>query len=454
MFRSLHSRLWLSYALVIATALAIVGFVLILFLVRNPVIYRSTYLRLAEAQALVNARAGTQDDTFQLARAFDVRILIFSGDGSLLEDTALNQPALALPRDPLRLRPSGMERDLLGRPWLYALNQMPDGRWAMAAAPRPKVAPFIAVLTDELSAPFIEGGVIALLLSLVLAFVIARWVAGPLERIVSAARTASPEAIQPVEVRGPHEVQELARAFNAMVSRVRASRTAQRDFVANVSHELKTPLTSIQGFAQALLDGTADTPAAQRQAAEVIYNEAGRMHRMALDLLDLARLDSRTAEFRQVPVDVRALLKSICDKFQPMALAAGVALRVSLPESLPTLMGDGDRLAQVFSNLVDNALKFTPQGGNVAIRAMQGQNEIQVAVNDTGKGIPLSALPHIFDRFYRADRARSGGDQHGAGLGLAIAHEIVAAHGGRISVRSAEGRGTGFVVHLPITIVR
>jgi two-component system sensor histidine kinase ResE len=118
---------------------------------------------------------------------------------------------------------------------------------------------------------------------------------------------------------------------------------------------------------------------------------------------------------------------------------------------LPSFLGDGDRLAQVFSNLVDNALKFTPRGGNVTIRVSQDRGELQVSVNDTGRGIPAGSLPHIFDRFYRGDVARSGGDQHGAGLGLAIAHEVVAAHGGRISVRSTEGRGTGFIVHLPLT---
>ena len=229
-----------------------------------------------------------------------------------------------------------------------------------------------------------------------------------------------------------------------------ASRSAQRDFVANVSHELKTPLTSIQGFAQALMDGTAEGPDARRQAAEVIYNEAGRMHRMALDLLDLARLDAGTAEFKRGPVDMLALLRSICDKFQPIALEAGVTLQMALPDTLPILHGDGDRLAQVFGNLVDNAIKFTPRGGSVTIRALQEAAELQVSVNDTGKGIPPDALPRIFDRFYRADSARAGGNTQGAGLGLAIAHEVVAAHGGRISVRSAEGRGTGFVVHLPL----
>jgi signal transduction histidine kinase len=450
MFHSLRARLWLSYAFLIAVALTVVGLVLVLFLLRDPLLYRKTFLRLATAQTLVTDQTQSVVQLSDVARTLDVRVLLFDASGRLVQDSSGNQPALPLPANPLNLRAIGMQRDLSGRPWFYSVKQLSNGGWLVIAAPRPKVAPVLAVLTDELSAPFLEGGLIALLFSLVLAYVIARWVAGPLEQVIAAARIVPPESIPSIAERGPREVRELTRAFNAMVARVSASRTAQRDFVANVSHELKTPLTSIQGFAQALMDGTAQEPDERRQAAQVIYNEAGRMHRMALDLLDLARLDAGTAELKKVPVDMLALLRSVCDKFQPMALEAGVDLQMALPPNLPPLMGDGDRLAQVFSNLVDNALKFTPAGGSVTIRTMQEQGEIQVSVIDTGKGIPPSALPHIFDRFYRGDSARTGGDGRGAGLGLAIAHEVVAAHGGRISVRSAEGRGTGFVVHLPL----
>jgi signal transduction histidine kinase len=318
------------------------------------------------------------------------------------------------------------------------------------ASPRPKIIPVLAVLTDEISAPLLEGGLIALLLSLVLAFVIARWVADPLQQVIIAARTIPADAIHPVLESGPHEVRELMKAFNAMLERVQSSQTSQRDFVANVSHELKTPLTSIQGFAQALMDGTAQTPEERHMAAEIIYNEAGRMHRLALDLLDLARLDAGTADLKMAPVDITALLNSIIEKFKPLAGAAGINLKVSLPGSMPTIIGDGDRLAQVFTNLVDNALKFTPRDGTVTLRAIQDKGEVQVSVSDTGKGIPAEAISHIFDRFYQADGSRANGDKGGAGLGLAIVHEIVAAHGGRISVRSALGRGTGFIVHLPL----
>ena len=135
-------------------------------------------------------------------------------------------------------------------------------------------------------------------------------------------------------MRGPHEVQDLTRAFNSMVFRVESSQKSQRAFVADVSHELKTPLTSIQGFAQAILDGTADTPETRQQSAQIILNEAGRMHRMVLDLLDLARLDSGTADLKMSVVDVRALLSNIIVKFTPLAEKAGVQLELNVPTDL------------------------------------------------------------------------------------------------------------------------
>jgi two-component system sensor histidine kinase ResE len=169
-----------------------------------------------------------------------------------------------------------------------------------------------------------------------------------------------------------------------------------------------------------------------------------------LDLLDLARLDAGTADLKMSPLDVPALLNAIVEKFSPMANKISVTLSVNAPANLPVLNADGDRLAQVFTNLVDNALKFTPAGGTIKLQAEMVQGEMQVSVSDTGRGIPASALPHVFDRFYQADNSRSGGSKRGAGLGLAIVLEIVQAHGGRISVRSQEGQGTCFVVNLPL----
>jgi two-component system sensor histidine kinase ResE len=319
----------------------------------------------------------------------------------------------------------------------------------VVAAPRPRV-PVLSIFADDFFGPIIQAGGIALLLSLILAFALSRWVADPLQQVVAAAQNYPADDLKPVPPRGPREVQDLTRAFNAMVGRVHASQKSQRDFVANVSHELKTPLTSIQGFAQAILDDTASTPEARRQAAQIIYDESGRMHRMALDLLDLARLEAGTADLQMSNVDMSVLLQGIIDKFTPQAQRATITLRLNLPNDLPSVTGDGDRLAQVFTNLVDNALKFTPANGTITLSAKKAGGEMEASVTDSGIGVGKEALPHLFDRFYQVDPSRAGGEKHGAGLGLAIVKEIVEAHGGKIGVRSQAGQGTTFVIHLPL----
>jgi len=149
-------------------------------------------------------------------------------------------------------------------------------------------------------------------------------------------------------------------------------------------------------------------------------------------------------------VDPGALLRGIAEKFSLQAQKADVALRVIVPANLPGLMGDGDRLAQVFNNLVDNALKFTPAKGEIVLSASADKADIEFLVTDTGVGVEAEALPRLFDRFYQADQARAGGERHGAGLGLAIVQEIVQAHGGKIGVRSSAGHGTTFTIRLPL----
>jgi signal transduction histidine kinase len=450
MFSSLRARLWFSYALLIVTALVVVAFVLILYLLRNPLIYRQTFVKFNAAEQALVIKNQSDGNIETISKDYNVRMVIFGTKGEVLKDTDPNSPALDLRSRPILPRAFPTVRDVKGQAWLYSTRELADGTLLVVATPRPRIVPILAVLTDEISAPLIEGGLIALILSLVLAFIIARWVADPLQKLIYAARTIPSDFIHPVPESGPNEVRELVRVFNAMLMRVKASQASQRDFVANVSHEIKTPLTSIQGFAQALMDGTAETPEEQRMAAEVIFNEAGRMHRLALNLLDLARLDAGTADIKMSPVDISSLLNSVIDKFKPIASTTGVELKISLARNLPVLIGDGDRLAQVFTNLVDNALKFTPHDGTVTIRAISNKGELQVSVSDTGKGIPAEAIPHIFERFYQVEKSRASEEKQGAGLGLAIVQEIVAAHGGRISVRSAFGRGTGFIVHLPL----
>ena len=314
MFTSLRSRLWLSYAFVITVALTIVAIVLLIFLIRNPVLTRETQQQLKTVQNMITADPeaylSSQAALQRIAKDNKVRVLVFSSARAKLIDSNQNDPSLPSPRRNLFNRNSQTAVDGKGNVWLYTTNRLTDGRFLVVAALRPRV-PFLNIFADEFLLPIVEGGVIAFLISLVLAYMLSRSVADPLQKMIVAARKYPSEDMNPIEPQGPHEVQDLARAFNSMIARVHSSQQSQRDFVANVSHELKTPLTSIQGFAQAILDDTADTPAARKQAAQIIYNESARMHRLALDLLDLARLEAGTAAPRRsVPASPPAAARS------------------------------------------------------------------------------------------------------------------------------------------------
>jgi signal transduction histidine kinase len=468
MFSSLRSRLWLTYALTIIAALLVVAVIFVVYLLDNPLVYRQTRLRLAAVEeTMLATQAGWSNlSTAQLqpmlaaqAQELNVRLLVVSPKRKVLVDSQIAGDAVLEIQPLYRLfRLNQILIDAKGRAWLYVTRKLDNGNLLVAAVLRPKVSLW-NIFTDELVPPLLWGGALALVLALFIAFGMARWVADPLQGLVNAAQEFSGGEAQPLALKGPREVQELVGAFNRMTARVQSSQQAQREFVANVSHELKTPLTSVQGFSQAILDGTASTPEQQKQAAQVIFSESERMHRMVLDLLDLARLDAGIADLKRAPVDLAALLNSVAERFEPQARRAGIALEIH-GTNLPALTGDGDRLAQVFNNLIDNALKFTPAGGKVSVYAVSVGDAVEVTVQDTGAGIPPEAQPRIFDRFYQADVSRQGGQKHGAGLGLAIVREIIRAHGGKISVRSVVGQGSEFVVRLPLvnpdasTIVR
>ncbi len=474
MFSSLRSRLWLSYAFLIVTALLVVAVIFFVYLLNNPLVYRQTGQRLAAVQSVLLADQSEWSDlpAVQLQaflegqdKLFDTRLLVISPERQVTADSRAGLSASFEPRHFFRvLRINQTVIDNTNRPWLATFRKLKNGSMLVTAVPRP-AATLLNLLSDELLPPFLIGGALGLLLALLLGFWMARWVAGPLQRLVNAAQAFSGGEARRLPLEGPDEVRELVGSFNEMTARVEAGQKSQRDFVANVSHELKTPLTSIQGFSQALLDGTASTPVEQKQSAQVIYDEAGRMYRMVLDLLDLARLDAGIADLQRSPVDLATVLNAVVERFEPQARAAGVALEGQAP-GFPsmTITGDGDRLAQVFNNLVDNALKYTPAGGRIHLSAAFDGDNVEIVVADSGAGVPPEALAHIFERFYQVDPSRThpqrafgsmgplapAGMHHGAGLGLAIVREIVRAHGGKINVRSTMGQGSEFIVRLPI----
>ena len=462
MFSSLRSRLGLSYAILIATVLGILGISLILYLARNPANERQLFSQLAAvSQGLPQIGAQPleelplprlQEALGRIDERTGFRLLVLSPEGRLLADTRTE--ASQIGSQPVLLGEGrGLVRDSAGMEWIYTARQFPNGFTLVAAAPRPNrlgqaLPAFLNILGDELLTPFLQAGLIALILAVILAIGMARWISDPLQKIAGAARAVAQGQVEELTPEGPREVQSLAFAFNEMTRKVDDSQQSQRDFVANVSHELKTPLTSIQGFAQALLDGTVQSQEGVHQAAEVIYAESARMHRMVVDLLDLARLDGGTMEFSRVTVDLNLLLAQISENMKPLATDAEVSLDIQL-SPLPIIIGDRDRLSQVFTNLLDNAIKYTPAGGHILIRGVPTAEGAQISLSDTGPGIPNKEIDRIFERFYQLDKSRSGARARGVGLGLTIAAEIIQAHGGQLYVESQPGQGSTFFVDLP-----
>jgi two-component system sensor histidine kinase ResE len=230
-----------------------------------------------------------------------------------------------------------------------------------------------------------------------------------------------------------------------MSRQVKLSQQRLRDFVADVSHQLKSPLTSIRGFAQAILDGTAGDYDTRLRAAQVIEDEFKRMIRQVDGLLELSRMQSGQIQMAREPVDIKELLEHCRDIFAIRAEEKGVLLLKTDAVPLAPVIGDIDRLEQVFSNLLDNALKHSPLGGEVSITGRQTTaGAIEITVADSGLGIPSEQLPYVFERFYQVGEVRTG-----VGLGLAIAREIVLAHGGKIEAKSPPGQGAEFTVVLP-----
>ncbi len=232
------------------------------------------------------------------------------------------------------------------------------------------------------------------------------------------------------------------------VSTQRQVERMRQDFVANVSHELQTPLTVIRGFTETLLDNP-DDPSRQR-FLQLIYEEANRMSRLVDDLLTLSRMEHHSMPMSTEGVDVPVLIDSVVVKLQPRIDRAHLRLENRIPSHMPLVAGDPDLLAEVFMNLVANAVQYTPQGGSITLdMALDVANHmVGISIKDTGIGIPAQDVPRIFERFYRVDRARSRASG-GTGLGLAIVKHIMELHQGRIEVNSVVGKGTEFLLWLP-----
>jgi len=231
------------------------------------------------------------------------------------------------------------------------------------------------------------------------------------------------------------------------LTRVRRLETIRRDFISNISHELRTPLASLKALTETLQEGALEDPTAARRFLGRIETEVDALTQMATELLELTRIESGQVPLELKAVDPSKVLNLASDRMRAQAERAGLSLSVEVSPPVPLIQADAQRLEQVLVNLIHNAVKFTRPGGAVVLSASAEGDFVRFAVRDTGAGIPEDDLERIFERFYKADRARSGG---GTGLGLSIARHIVEAHGGKIWAESAEGRGSTFMFTIPI----
>ncbi|HSA62301.1 MAG TPA: ATP-binding protein, partial [Nitrospiraceae bacterium] len=245
-----------------------------------------------------------------------------------------------------------------------------------------------------------------------------------------------------------HDITELRRLENI-----------RKDFVANVSHELRTPLTSIKGYVEALLDGAKNDPDASTKFLDIILKQSDRLNLIIEDLLELSKIESGRVSFKEEPLELRNVIDRTLSMIKPIADKKNHRLVSSVDETLPPMAGDEGRLVQVLTNLLDNAIKYTPAGGTITVGARlvsdvggtgQTGQTIELSVADTGIGIPEQDRPRVFERFYRVDKARSR-ELGGTGLGLAIVKHIVEGHGGQVWVEANRPQGSRFVVRLPVS---
>ncbi len=463
---SFRTRLFATYALIVVICLGLVAISVTVLLqgyrdrltmerldnIARPISVQVRSLVLGQVTA-----SELWSNLEEQARRNNVYIILGSAEGNIIRQISPGQPpnqqSIEVPSGGLPqniLKPTqGKFETSAGKAYIFAAY--PLGRLTSSVESRADVLMLsvpqtgsVAILAS-LFRPFLLAGVIALVISLILAFVFARSVYRPLKQVTSAAqRIARGEYDQKIPVTGPGEFSELASNFNDMADKVKQSQQQLRHFVADVSHELKSPITSIQGFAQALLDGTAGDDDTRSKAARIINDESRRMRRQVDELLELARMQSGQLKFMREPVDLSDLLEHCRELFDVQAQEKGIVLKIDA-ETPVTVSGDVDRLEQLFSNLLDNAIKNSPAGSEVHVTGRKAAGDcVEVKVTDSGPGIPPEQLPYVFERFYQVTGVRTG-----VGLGLAIAREIALAHGGTIDARSEPGHGAEFIVGLP-----
>ncbi|RME84351.1 MAG: sensor histidine kinase [Caldilineae bacterium] len=321
--------------------------------------------------------------------------------------------------------------------------------WLLLGAfgPPPAESPEFRFLA-RVNRAILFGAMGAGLLALLLGIFLARTITRPVRALTEATRVIAAGALgHQVEVHARDEIGELAASFNQMSSDLARASEARKQMTADIAHDLRTPLSAILGFTEALVDGKLQ---GNPEIYAIMHEEALHLKHLIEDLRTLSLMDAGELSLNLQPCPPKALLERLAMAHAARAEAAGIDLRVEVPAATPPILADPDRMTQVLNNLISNALRFTDRGGEIVLSAQAEQGRVLIQVRDTGCGIAPEHLPHVFERFYRADPARSL-EEGESGLGLAIARSLVEAQGGKIWVESTVGVGTTMFISLPIT---
>lgn len=306
----------------------------------------------------------------------------------------------------------------------------------------------LAILYNSVGRFFLWGGLVAVAIALLLTFFLSRRILAPVKALTSAAkRLGRGDFSQRVKVKDKSELGELAQSFNTMASDLERAEKLRQNMVADVAHELRTPLSNLRGYLEALHDGVIKPDA---KTIRSLGEEAALLSRLVDDLQELSLAEAGKLKLNCQTEDIAALINQTVKAGQGQAAAKGVSVTVDLPGKLPPVDIDSHRISQVLRNLLENAIAHTAKEGSVIVAAKQQGKWLKISVTDTGEGIPAQDLPNIFERFYRVDKSRARATG-GSGLGLTIAKRLVEAHGGKIEARSKLGKGSRFSFTIPVS---
>ncbi|MFO7772744.1 MAG: ATP-binding protein [Dehalococcoidia bacterium] len=317
-------------------------------------------------------------------------------------------------------------------------------------SPAPAAEPYFASperLSETVGRSLIWGITLAIVIALILTFVLSRRISSPIGALSTAVRQlGGGDLSRRVQLQGKGEVKQLAQAFNSMADDLEHAEQLRRNLVADVAHELRTPLSNIQGYLEAIRDRVVKP---NRATIRSLDEEANLLSRLVDELQELSLAEAGELKLVYQEEDIGTLVEQAIASWRPQVAAKEISLSLDLPDNLPTVNVDWQRISQVLHNLVENAVAHTREGGAISVAATTRNGQIEVRVSDTGEGIPVEDLPNIFERFYRVDRSRARATG-GSGLGLTIAKRLVEAHGGRIAVQSELGKGSSFLFTIPI----